>query len=30
MTFILSLLLVCSFMMFCIYKTINDDDKWGF
>lgn len=23
MTFILSLLLVCSFMMFCIYKTIN-------
>lgn len=30
MTFILSLLLVCSIMMFCIYKTINDDDKWGF
>jgi hypothetical protein len=29
MTFILSLLLVCSFMMFCIYKTINDDDKWA-
>nr|DAF56700.1 MAG TPA: hypothetical protein [Myoviridae sp. ctWb16] len=25
--FILGLLIICSFMMFCIYKSINDD-KW--